>query len=106
MGTTLRFTLSEAATVRIVIAQAGSGRRRGKRCVAPTRKLRKARNCTRLSVKGTLTRQPQGRQLGCLSGRIGSKALKPGRYQATITATDAAKNTSKAKTISFTIVKR
>jgi len=107
-GTTFGYTLSEAATVRIVIAQAASGRRRGRHCVAPTRRLRKARTCVRLSTRGgTLTRTShQGANRVAFSGRIGSRKLAPGRYQATITATDAAKNTSKPQTISFTIVKR
>ncbi len=106
-GTTFRYTLTEPATVRIVIAQAGSGRRRGRGCVAPTRRLGKARRCVRLSTRATLTRTShQGANRVAFSGRIGSKALKPGRYQATITATDAAKNTSKPQTIAFTIVRR
>jgi len=106
-GTVFGYTLSEAATVRIVISQAQSGRRKGKRCVAPTRKLRHARRCARIFVKMTLTRTShQGSNRVAFSGRIGSRKLAPGRYQATLTATDAAKNTSKAKTISFTIVRR
>jgi len=107
LGTTFVYTLSEAAAVRIVIAQASSGRRRGRRCVAPTRKLRKAPRCVRLSTRGTLTRTShQGKNRVAFSGRIGSRKLAPGRYQATITATDAAKHTSKPQTISFTIVRR
>ncbi|MCA1684032.1 MAG: hypothetical protein LC708_02750, partial [Actinobacteria bacterium] len=106
-GTTFRYTLSETARVRIVIARRRTGRREGKRCVAPTRKLRKARKCVRISVKGTLTRtSDKGANRVAFSGRIGSKALKPGHYQATLTATDAAKNASKPKTVVFTIVKR
>ncbi len=106
-GTTFKYTLSEAATVRIVIAQGRSGRRKGKKCVAPTRKLRQAKKCIRILVKGALTRTSHpGSNSVAFSGRIGSKALKPGRYQATLTATDAARNTSKPKTIIFTIVKR
>jgi len=106
-GTTLRYTLSKDATVNIVISQAGSGRRQGNRCVAPTRKLRKARKCTRIITKGTLTRTShQGSNRVAFSGRIGSRKLAPGRYQATLTATDPAKNTSKPQTIAFTIVGR
>jgi len=106
-GTTFQYTLSEPATVRVVISQTRSGRRKGKRCLAPTRKLRKARKCTRTSVKGTLTRTShQGANRVAFSGRIGSRKLAPGRYQATLTATDPAKNASKPKTIAFTIVKR
>ena len=55
-GTTFRYRLSEAATVKIVISQQLPGRRSGRRCVAPTKKLAKARRCNRLLVKGTLTR--------------------------------------------------
>jgi len=106
-GTTFGYTLSKDATVKIVISQAGSGRRQGNRCVAPTRKLRNARKCTRIITKGTLTRTShQGSNRVAFSGRIGSRKLAPGRYQATLTATDPAKNTSKPQTIAFRIVGR
>jgi len=106
-GTTFRYTVSEPATVKIVIAQRVSGRRRGKRCVVSTRKLRHARKCGRMITKGTLTRTShRGANRVAFSGRIGSKALAPGRYQATLIATDVAKHASRPKTIFFTIVKR
>ncbi len=106
-GTAFKYTLSEAASVQIAITQSSSGRRKGKQCVAPSRKLRKKAKCTRTFTKGTLTRTSHaGANTVAFSGRIGSKALKPGRYQATLTAADAAKNTSKAQTASFTIVRR
>jgi len=106
-GTTFRYTLSEAATVKITIAQRLAGRRRGKRCVAPTRKLRKAKKCTRISTRGTLTRiSKTGANRVAFSGRIGSRKLSPGSYQATLTASDSAKNTSRGRTIAFSIVKR
>jgi len=106
-GTPFQYTLSKAATVRIVIAQRASGRRRGKRCVVPTGKLRHARRCTRIITTGTLTRiSQQGANKVAFSGRIGSRALRPGRYQATLIATDATRHASRPKTITFTIVKR
>ncbi len=106
-GTTFRYTLSEAATVRIVISQRRPGRRKGIRCVAPRKTLRKKAKCTMILRKGTLVRvSHQGTNSVAFSGRIGSKALTLGTYSATITATDAAKNTSAPKTISFTIVRR
>lgn len=106
-GTTFRYTLSEAATVKIALAERRAGRRRGERCVAPTRRLRHDRKCTRILVKGTLTRvSHQGANSVAFSGRIGSRALTPGSYQATLTATDPAKNTSQAQTLVFRIVKR
>jgi hypothetical protein len=40
------------------------------------------------------------------SGRIGRRALTPGRYQVALTATDAAGNTSRPATRVFTIVRR
>ena len=106
-GTTFRYTLSETATVRIRIAQRRAGRRRGRRCVAPTRALRRARGCTRIITRGTLTRVSHvGRNSVAFSGRIGSRKLSAGSYQATLTATDAAGNTSRGRTIRFTIVNR
>jgi len=106
-GTAFRYTLSDPARVKIAIVQRLPGRRRGKRCVAPTRKLRKARGCPRLIGKGTLTRiSHKGLNRIAFSGRIGSKALAPGRYQATLTASDGPGRTSRPRTIFFTIVKR
>ncbi|MDQ6777711.1 MAG: SBBP repeat-containing protein [Actinomycetota bacterium] len=104
-GTTFRYTLSEAASARIVIAQLVPGRRKGGRCIAPTHKLRKAKKCTQVLTRGTLTRTSHaGVNHVAFSGRIGSKALKPGGYRATLTAT-AASHSSKPQSLSFKIVK-
>ncbi len=106
-GTTFKYTLSEAATVKIVVTERFPGRRHGRRCVAPTRRLRNARRCTRIIVKGTLTRtSAAGANTVAFSGRIGSKPLRPGRYQATLTATNSANDTSKRQTVNFRIVNR
>jgi hypothetical protein len=40
------------------------------------------------------------------SGRIGKKALKPGRYRLRATATDGYRNVSKEKRANFTVVSR
>jgi len=106
-GTTFRYTLSEAATVGIVITQRASGRRRGRRCVAATGRRRPPRRCTLIVTSGTLTRiSHHGANRVGFSGRIGSKALRPGRYQATLTATNATRQTSTRQTVAFTVVKR
>ncbi len=106
-GTTFNYTLSEKATVKIAIVQRGSGRRKGKSCVAPTHKLRKAAKCTRTIAKGTLTRtSDKGANAVFFSGRIGFKALTPGSYEATLAATDAANNTSRGQKMSFKIARR
>jgi hypothetical protein len=105
-GTTFSYTLSGPATVKIAIAEQLPGRRKGKQCVAPTHQLRHAKKCTRTFARGRLTQAgKQGINRLVFPGRIGSKALSPGSYTATITATDAAHDVSTPVTISFTILK-
>jgi hypothetical protein len=110
-GTTIRYTLSEAAAVRLTIERASKGRRvkRGKKrvCAKPTRKNRKKKRCTRYKRAGkTLVRSSKaGKNKVKFSGRIAKKALKSGSYRLTIVATDGAGNRSKAKRLKFRIVK-
>jgi hypothetical protein len=105
-GTTFRYTLSEAANVKLVIAQKLPGRRVGKACRKPSRRNRLARRCTRFVNKGTLTRTGSASQNSVrFSGRIGRRALGPGSYRVTITATDGAGNVSKHASLSFGVVK-
>jgi Tol biopolymer transport system component len=106
-GTRFSWRLSEAARVTVRIERATAGKRKGKRCVAPTKKLRKARKCTRWVRAGTLARQSAaGTTKLAFSGRIGSKALKAGSYRAVVWAADAAGNASPKRTIAFKVVKR
>jgi hypothetical protein len=81
-GTKLRYSLSEAAKVTVTIKRV-RGRTAGK--------------LMRGGVKGANAIK--------FSGRIGKRALKPGRYQAVITAVDAAGNRSAAKRVNFRVVK-
>src|SRR4051794_12046485 len=83
-GTTLRYSLSEAAKVTIKIQRARDGRAIGKL----TRAARQGSNALKFS------------------GRIGKRALKSGRYVAVLTATDAAGNRSAAKRVAFRVVTR
>jgi hypothetical protein len=91
LGTSFRFTLGEAAQVRIVFTRSAPGVRSGGRCVAATPKLerRHAGRCTRTLAVGALTRahENQGDDSAAFSGRIGKHALAPGAYRATLTAT-------------------
>jgi hypothetical protein len=104
-GTTFRYTLSEPASAKIIIAQLLPGRHRGRRCVAPSRKLRRAKSCTRILTRGTLKRTSHaGVNHVVFSGRLGSRALKPGHYRATLTAS-AANHTSRPQSLTFKIVK-
>jgi hypothetical protein len=105
-GTTFRFSLSEPATVRIAIERARPGRRVGRRCRRPTRRLRKKRRCTRFVATGTLTRRAvAGANSTRFSGRLGRRALRPGRYRAIASATDRAGNRSRARRVSFNVVR-
>lgn len=105
-GSAFRFTLSERSTVIVRIDRATSGRRVGKRCVAPTRRVRGRRACTRFVRAGTLTRSlPSGPRSIAFSGRIGRRALQVGSYRAVVTAVDAARNVSRARTVTFEILR-
>jgi hypothetical protein len=105
-GTTFLFTLSENARTSIAIARARPGRRSGKRCVKPRKKLK--RRCTRFVVQATLTRTKtkQGANKVAFTGRLGKRKLKPGRYRATVGAVDAAGNRAKPRRVSFRVVRR
>ena len=81
-GTRFRYTLSEAARVVVTIRRASTGKTVGKLI---------------------RTGKPGANSIR-FSGRVGSKALKPGRYRAVITATDAAGNRSAPKSVRFRVV--
>jgi DNA-binding beta-propeller fold protein YncE len=105
-GTTFHFALSETSRVRISIQRVLPGRRAGKNCRKPTSRLVHKRACKRFVAAGALSRSENaGASSVKFSGRIGRRALRAGRYRATIRATDAAGNTSTASSVSFRIVK-
>lgn len=84
-GTVIRYVLSEAATTSL-----GIERRRGRR-------YRKA---------GTLMRKGSaGRRRVGFSGRIGGRALRPGRYRLTLRPRDTAGNRGKARRLYFRVVR-
>jgi hypothetical protein len=58
----------------------------------------------RLRTVGTLRRRAKaGASRVVLGGRIGRRVLAPGRYEVALTATDAARNSSRAQRRAFTI---
>jgi hypothetical protein len=90
-----RYRLSEAAAVRIAIEQ--RVRRRKAACRSSNRP-----SCFRYVRRGTLRHSGRrGRNRHAFSGRIGRRALRPGRYRATLTATDSFGNRSEAATVGF-----
>lgn len=105
-GTTFKYKLSEAATMKIDLQQLTPGRKKGSACIRPSAKLKKAKKCIRAVSQGTLTRTSHaGLNRVAFTGRVGGKTLKPGSYQAMLSATDAAGNVSARKTITFKIVR-
>jgi hypothetical protein len=106
-GTSFHFTLSEAAKLKVVFQRSAAGLRSGKRCLAPSAKLRRARakRCTRTVIVGTLTRavEPAGPDSLSFSGRIGTRPLAPGSYKAVLTAS-AGGLRSTPVTLPFTVV--
>jgi hypothetical protein len=106
-GTTFRFTLSAAAKLQIAFTRSAPGLRRGRSCLPPTSKLKRAhaKRCTRTLTVGTLTRahEPTGAGSAPFSGRIGHRALTTGSYRATLSASNAG-GRSKPVVLSFTIV--
>jgi hypothetical protein len=87
-GTAFRYTLSEPARVTIAIKAI---KRRGKR---------------RAPKGGTLVRSsPAGATTVAFSGRIGRRALRPGRYRATFVAAEPSGLTSPARAITFRVVR-
>jgi hypothetical protein len=106
-GTTLKFTLSTAAKLKLVITHTVPGLRSRGKCVVPTKTLkhRHAKPCQRTLTVGTLTRahESAGTDGLAFSGRIGHRALQPGGYKANMTASNTA-GSSKATTLSFTIL--
>jgi TolB protein len=106
-GTAFRYSLSERASVKIVIERAHRGVRVKLRCKPRPRKITRRRACTRFKAVGSLRRRPAiGAVRAPFSGRIGRRALRPGRYRAVLRATDAAGNDSKAARVAFKVVGR
>jgi hypothetical protein len=77
-------------------------RRVVRRCGKP----RKRKRCVRFVGVGTLTRGGMaGANRVPFSGRLGTKALRPGRYRAVIVAADAAGNRSAKAKAAFRVLR-
>ena len=105
-GTTFSFKLSEPGRVVFAIDKAGSGRKVGKKCVKQTRKNKKKKACKLYKRFGAFAVTAKaGANSHKFSGRIGKKKLGVGTYRVTVTATDAAGNKSKPKTLTIKVVR-
>jgi hypothetical protein len=108
IGTSFRFRLAAAAKVQITITRSARGLRRGRGCVAPTTRLRRAhaKSCTRTLTVGTLTRANMrtGANAIAFSGRVGRRALAPRPYRAVLRASNAG-GRSKPVALVFIVVR-
>ena len=100
-GRKISYSLSAASTVKFALAKATKGRKVSGKCVRKTRKNRKKKACTRYVKSGATFNG---------SGKAGAntttmRKLKPGKYQLTVTVTDAANRTT-IKTKNFTVKKK
>jgi hypothetical protein len=107
-GTTISFTLSRPAAVTITVERKLHGLRRGRSCVAPTRRLRgaRARACTRFTTAFTFTRggAAGGNSLP-FSGRAGRRALPAGSYRLGAVAKADGRASPAARPVAFAIVR-
>ena len=99
-----RFTVGGARTA--ISARVARGTRFSYMLSEPAKVVLQIKRVGARRAIGKLTRRAKvGRNILKFSGRIGSRPLKPGRYGAVITATDAAGNHSAAKRVRFRVFK-
>lgn len=106
-GTRIRFTLTEAATVRLAFGQPKTGRTVGAKCRALTKGNRTKTRCTIAGVKGSLTIAGKaGANTLAFNGRLdASKQLALGRYTLVATPTDGAGNVGTPVSRRFTLAR-
>ena len=107
-GTTIRYRLSETATVVLTIERRSLGRRAGARCRKATRKRRGARPCARYRRVGAFRdRGREGQNRIRFSARLTRRrSLRPGRYRVVARAIDSAANRSRRARAGFRVVRR
>ncbi|MEN3280661.1 MAG: hypothetical protein V7607_1801 [Solirubrobacteraceae bacterium] len=108
VGTSIRYALSEAATMAFRVERASGGRKVKGKCVKPSSTNRRGKRCRRyVALKGTVSHASGiGRNSLKFSGRWRGRKLAPARYALVATARDAAGNVSKPQRVSFKIVAR
>jgi virginiamycin B lyase len=105
VGTSFSFTLNAAAPVQFTFTRRAPGRVVKKRCVAPTRRNRHDRSCSRTVAVATWTTAGRtGVNTLPFSGRVGRSMLKPGSYTVLIKAMSKSAH-SATEQLRFTIVR-
>lgn len=107
VGTTISFTLSQAATVTLAFQRAQPGVSSAGRCLAPSPKRRHGRRCTRYTtVHGSLSiATPAGADHIGFDGLLaGGAKLVPSNYRLVLSASDATGATTAAQHPAFTLL--
>ncbi|MFT3866068.1 MAG: hypothetical protein QM729_17515 [Solirubrobacterales bacterium] len=105
-GAVVSYKIDEAARITFTVQRPEPGRRKGKSCVKPVKKLDKARRCTRyVTVKGAFTRtvKAAGADRFTFTGRLGHRTLARGSYRLALVAVDAAGNRAAPVTKAFRV---
>lgn len=103
VGTSFRFRLDRAASVRLAFSQIAAGRRVNANCVKQTTANRRKRRCDRYLARGTVNLAGKaGANAYAFRGKLGGRSLKPGRYRVEVTA-QADGKTSAPTSVRFTI---
>jgi 6-phosphogluconolactonase (cycloisomerase 2 family) len=104
-GTTFRYTVNEAATVRFKIEQKKIGRLVGKKCKPRTSKNAGRKKCPIFKRVGSRSQAAKaGADKLKWNGKLKGKPLSPGPYRATAVATDSAGGRSEPQTVGFRIL--
>jgi uncharacterized delta-60 repeat protein len=105
------FAVGRRSTAKLGQAQTARSRKRGtafvfslNRAATVTIRIKRLRHADKVLKLKRLSNA--GRNRVGFSGRVGRHALRPGRYRATLTATDTAGSRSKAQAITFRLVRR
>jgi sugar lactone lactonase YvrE len=99
-ATTIRFRLSEAATVRVVLQRARRGRRAKDGPCRP--RAKRGRRCTAWSQARVIRRSLRA---GDNAIALRARGLTPGRFQVVVTATDRAGNRSPRRVLPLRVVR-
>jgi hypothetical protein len=87
LGTTITFRLSAASKIVLTVQKSVAGKKSGRRCVAPSKRLRSAKRCVRkTTLPGKVTKQGTiGLNLIKFSGKLRGRPLAPGPYTLALT---------------------
>ena len=105
--TTMRFSISRAATTSITIRRLRVGYRVGRRCVTASHARSRRATCTLAQLVSTLTRHARvGLNTIAFTGRLGRRGLQPGHYTVTVTARIGLGRSSRPRSAKFQVVRR